>query len=250
MPFTLSHVAVVVPLQRAGLAGGSLVTSAWVFGAMSPDLFYFAKVVDPQLVSYAAPAHSWPGVLVLAPLAGGAALVWWWAVMAPALRTALSPQLVERLGGALHSPELGKAWPVATYAALVAGALTHAVWDSYTHAGRGLAISPDWLISAQIAGYPAPRVLQAASTVVGGAVVVWWLDRTWRGIPAAPRSRIPDSVALTLGTAAVAGVWITQVAGSSTVRSTAISAVLTVGGVAAIGATALALGWRALSRVR
>ena len=245
MPFTLSHAAVVVPLQRAGLTGGALVTSAWVFGTMSPDIFYFGKIIDPRIARMAAGAHELPGVLLAAPLAGGVAMAWWWLLVAPAARSSLPASISERLAPALSAPGLPRFWPAKVYGALAAGALTHGIWDGFTHHAR-MGTAPQWLLSAELAGYPAPRVLQAVSTLVGGAVVLWWAASA-----VGPWSfRLPGSVALTGATAAVGGVWLTQVAGSPALRTTAIQTVLTTGGLAAITTSVLALGWHAYHRVR
>ena len=68
---------------------------------------------------------------------------------------------------------------------LAVGSLTHVVWDAFTHRGRwGTALVP-WLeqVHGPLEGY---RWAQYASTVVGAAVLAWWLVRWWRSTPRRP----------------------------------------------------------------
>ena len=200
MPFTVSHVAAVLPLRSAGLTGGALVTSAWVFGSMSPDLLYFTRPFSQatgiQLGHLGVAAHQLPGTLVIAPLVGAAALAWWWLIMAPAIRLGAPPRITARLAPLLEAPGLPRAWALKVYLALTMGALTHMVWDSLTHERFALGWTPQTLYTTTVAGQPAHKALQAASTVVGGLLVAWWVHRIWT------RSTLPPPPPAVVGPAA------------------------------------------------
>ncbi len=167
MPFTVSHVAAVVPLrERPGRAG--LPLAALAAGSMSPDLPYFM----PWLVALGAGGtltHSPAGIATVDLVFG---LVMWlvWYLLAPALRD-LMPGFVRARWPAGMPRRAGV--PVLCAAVLV-GAITHVVWDAFTHVGR----FGHTHIPALAATYPSPlgplpgyRYLQYASGVLGLVVL-------------------------------------------------------------------------------
>ena len=60
VPFTISHVAAVLPASRVPLLRDPVVTSALVVGAMAPDVPYFL----PRLTWWQW-SHSWPGLITV-----------------------------------------------------------------------------------------------------------------------------------------------------------------------------------------
>lgn len=74
MPFTVSHVAAVLPVAR-----GTLPAAALVVGAMAPDIPYFLPRGPWSL-----PTHTLGGVLLWAPLLGLVAVLTWYLLLARA----------------------------------------------------------------------------------------------------------------------------------------------------------------------
>jgi hypothetical protein len=67
--------------------------------------------------------------------------------------------------------------------AVVLGALTHVVWDAFTHSGMwGTRMLP-WL-STSVGGLALYRWLHVASSVIGLAGLAWFAVRWWRTAPA------------------------------------------------------------------
>lgn len=190
MPFTLAHPAAVLPLLRT-----PLVPAALVAGSLAPDVPYFVRVPRSAQAWYepfvnATTTHAWPGMLLVAVPTAAVLLVLFRLVREPSvdlvgLRASGSwpgarearPAVVgaRRTGAAARA-----AWLVAS---LVVGVLTHVAWDSVTH-GDGLVVQRVALLQAPaLGGMSVARVLQHASTVLGLAVLVWWVARTaarWR----------------------------------------------------------------------
>lgn len=176
VPFTGSHIAAVLPLARSAW----LVPSALVIGSMVPDLPYYLPLpVEATLT------HSLVGVLGVDVVLGLVALALWHGLLARFL-TAISPaRLRERLPppARQRQPSAGRAATLAV--SLVLGALTHLLWDLFTHDGMWGATHIGWLTESHFgtAGY---HWAQRLSTIVGAAAVVVWLVRWWRTQSPAP----------------------------------------------------------------
>jgi len=179
MPFTASHPAAVL-LGAAGLARWGLPVPALVIGSIAPDLFMVLPV--PEVVHF---AHT-PWGLVTADVAiGVAAFAAWQAFFGPAL-IAIAPKTWRaRLPDTL-TLQFGW-WRVV--AAVLLGAATHLVWDSFTH---------DWMWGPQHIAWLAERHgsllgwqwVQKASDVAGLAVVAAWVAARWRGAPVRPDATV------------------------------------------------------------
>ena len=163
MPITPAHVAAVLPLL--GRRRAWVVPAAWVVGAMSPDLVYFAPVGNVRSYS-----HSLLGLLTVDLALGALVLAAWWAVVGEAARDLL-PAAARRRVARPEVPRGRWGWVVV---GLVGGSVTHVVWDSL-HArrrvGRGRLTG---LQEAVWAGQPATSVLQDGSGVVGLLLLVGW----------------------------------------------------------------------------
>lgn len=123
MPFTPTHVLAVVPLHRL------LPLSALAVGAMVPDFpLYF-----PVGITYET-THSAAG-LVTACLPLGLAL---YLLFERVLRAPLAALAPPRWQAVLLGTPRAPGWrPLALAAlALLAGAVSHVVWDAFTHQGR------------------------------------------------------------------------------------------------------------------
>jgi hypothetical protein len=151
MPFTLAHPAAVLPLRR--LAPG-LPLAAAAAGAVAPDVEYLLRLAPRGTFG-----HSPPGLLLFCVPVGLALWLAWTRLVVPAVR-----------GG--DAGRRGDASLLAAAAAVLSGAMTHVVWDAFTHAtGAGVAAFPA-LARPVAPGWPAYRILQHASTLVGGAFVL------------------------------------------------------------------------------
>jgi hypothetical protein len=175
MPFTASHPAAILPLLRPAARYG--VTSALVIGSMVPDFAYFMPWPDTRHAS-----HTLPGLLSFCLPIGLAGVV----VFEFFLRRPLTFLLPGFLRERVARPALPRLWDprvlAASAAALLAGALTHQVWDSFTH-GNGiiveiLPVARERLFT--LGGYDVRvyKVFQHASTVLGAALVAQWI-RAW-----------------------------------------------------------------------
>ncbi len=185
MPFTPAHVAAVLPLRgRVALPFAALAA-----GSMSPDLPYFLPfgASIPRHVTHSALSIiTWDLVLGLA--------MWiTWRMLAPTLHDVAPAPIRNRW----RLPTAAQPqWLIVALAVMI-GAATHVVWDSFTHAGYwGSSLAP------LAASYPSPRgpmagfrYLQYASGAVGLVIVLWFGYRQ-PSVRPAPR-RQPNTAAIT-----------------------------------------------------
>jgi hypothetical protein len=255
MPFTISHAAAVLPFSRL-LARWRLLSAA-VIGSMVPDFGWFMPWRPARfethsgdaLLSFCLPvglATYWLFQLVIRKpvleLLPTAAYSRWRASLAPADYKSL------------------KQWALAALGVLV-GAITHLVWDAFTHEGaRGVRLLPSLTDSAvefnghRIAG---PHLLQDANSLIGLVIVVGivlYALRPSRSGEQPPRRRLQRGeraiwlslfVALATGLSLLFFVWRhhAQIAGVVVPVSTAAIATLR-GTTAAVVLVAIALDVR------
>ena len=167
MPFTLSHAAAVLPLYA--LSKSRLPLSALVIGSLAPDFAYFT----PRDLGPA--THSIAGLFWFCWPAG---LVAWLvfvrllerptiALLPDAWRAQVSPFDESITASVLARVSI----------ALVLGAATHIVWDSFTHASPVVAAMPALrAVVLQINSSPVRvyDILQHLSTIVGFLVLAFW----------------------------------------------------------------------------
>ncbi len=170
MPFTASHVAAIVPFARK-----PFVTSALVIGSIAPDLPLFA----PGFVDYRA-THSIVGAVTTDALLGLALFAAWHLVFAPALVDALPTAVRQKVraivaSGVRARPAGLPRW-LWVYVSLVIGAVTHVVWDAFTHEGRWGVDRVPWLADTH-GPLSGSAYAQHASTLAGAAVTAWWIRR-------------------------------------------------------------------------
>jgi hypothetical protein len=189
MPFTVSHVAAVLPLHKPLRRLGLL--SAAAIGAMIPDLDLVLPIRLPREQT-----HGILALLTFCLPVGLGAWALFQALIKPALLEVLPDRVYMRLAAEHLGPRLTsvKVW---FYAALTVlfGALTHIVWDGFTHENAGgVHLLP-------VLGEPGPELvgsprhlyhwMQHGSSVVGMAAVLaalWiWLRHARRPDPAPER---------------------------------------------------------------
>jgi len=236
MPFTASHPAAVVFLARWGLPG-----SALVIGSIAPDLTQMLPI--PAIVHL---AHTAPGLVTVDLGIGLVGFVLWQALFAPvvvaAAPRALRARLPDRAPAGLRF-HFGR-WDRAALAiaALLIGALTHLVWDSFTHDWMwGHAYIP-WLAMRQgpLMGW---EWVQHLSDIAGLAIVAGWVMVWWRRAP-----ERPGTTAMALPYRALA--WLAVLCPAAIgflywlLQGSVYLAITRGAGLGAIGLTAMAVTWR------
>jgi hypothetical protein len=179
MPFTISHVAAVLPFAR--LLRRGRVLSAVVIGSMVPDFGWFLPWRPERFETHSAVA------LLTWSLPVGLASYWAFQYL---LKTPLREVLPNgAYGRSLAYAEIAdvvslKQWLLAA-AGILMGAVTHLVWDAFTHEGsRGVRMVPaidEWWFTIGGRALAGPRVLQDGSSLLGLAVVAWL---SWRALRA------------------------------------------------------------------
>lgn len=162
MPFTLSHVAAVLPVMGRGQTA-RVVPAAWVIGSMVPDLPWFFTGGRG-----AAFLHSLPGLVSADPALGLALFTLWRGVLFAPVRDLLPPMIGLRLP--TPEPLARTRWGWACVG-VVLGAATHLVWDDFTHDGRWAVSRIGWL-HTQHGGLLGSQWAQFASGLVGGVVLL------------------------------------------------------------------------------
>jgi hypothetical protein len=189
MPFTVSHIAAVLPLHKQLRRLGLI--SAAAIGAMAPDIDLILPIRLTREQTHG------PLALLTFCLPVGLAA---WALFQALIKPALIEVLPDRIYGRLFAEHLGprlesvKAWLYAASAVLF-GALTHVVWDGFTHEGarglRALGVLGETVPELGGHAWPLYRWLQHGSTVVGAAAVfiALWLWVRHAGRPNQPPQR-------------------------------------------------------------
>jgi hypothetical protein len=194
LPFTLSHAAAVLPALRGDGSGrGRLVPAALVAGSFAPDMTYYAASVVPGAMEFGDFTHSFTGVFTFDVLVAWA-LVGAWLILREPL-VALLPRTRQGRPSALlrcGSPR-GQARSSAAawwYASAVLGALTHVVWDAFTHHDRwGVRLIP--VLSRDADGTPVFTYAQYGSSLVGALVIVAFVVVALRRTPSAEPVGVP-----------------------------------------------------------
>ncbi|MFE2065494.1 DUF4184 family protein [Streptomyces sp. NPDC059467] len=194
MPFTLSHAAAVLPAVRGdGTGRGRLVPAVLVAGSFSPDLTYYAASAVPDAMEFGEFTHSFTGVFTVDVLFSWALVGLWVLIREPLV--ALLPRARQgRVATVLRcgTPRARAGVSVAArwYVCAVLGAITHVVWDAFTHHDRwGTRLIP--AIGRDIAGVPLYTLLQYGSSAVGAAVLAVFVVRAVRRAPAGEPVGVP-----------------------------------------------------------
>ncbi|MEU6160477.1 DUF4184 family protein [Streptomyces sp. NPDC047130] len=184
MPFTISHAVAVLPAIRGDGTGRAavLVPAVLVAGSLAPDMTYYAASALPEAMVFGDVTHSFAGVLTV-DVAIAWLLVGAWLLLREPL-VALLPRRIRgraatltRCGArrARPRPALAGAW----YLSAVLGALTHVVWDAFTHLDQwGMRVFP--ALGEEIAGSPLYWYMQYGGSAVAAVVIVWFLARALR----------------------------------------------------------------------
>ena len=209
MPFTISHVAAVLPFSR-WLKTRHLFSAA-IVGSMVPDFGMFLPIHVPRSETHSIAA------LARFILPMGLASYWLFQL---AVKSAVIAVLPDRLY-ALARPYAAfadirklRSWLLASIGILV-GALTHLVWDAFTHEGaRGMRMIPaldELMIGAGGHRLGGQRLLQDVSSLIGFAIIggwIAWAMRSAADVDVGPRPLGPAERALWLSIYGVTAVLI------------------------------------------
>src|SRR5688572_14051001 len=169
MPFTISHAAAALALQKTGKS--RLPLAAMMVGTMSPDFAYFLPV-DLNRAS----SHDLEGIVLFCLPAGLAV----WLLFVHLLERPTIELLPEAWRLRVPRSDASMAPRSLLFAALavVLGALTHIAWDAFTHAGTVVTNAfPVFNAKLFSAGGRPVRVyllLQYLSSVIGMLALGWW----------------------------------------------------------------------------
>ncbi|MEY9909992.1 hypothetical protein ABIA35_006236 [Catenulispora sp. MAP12-49] len=172
--------------MHRGQARGGLIGSALVFGAMAPDVPYFAGAFALGDL-----AHTWAAVPTLdVAITVALAAAWHLLLRAPLVRllparwAAAAEELTaprERRIQLFRLSRLSRLSLVPWFVlSAVIGAVTHVAWDDFTHPGRiGVRLFPV-LQNARIFGEPPYVLLQYGCSVLGVGALGYWTAQEMR----------------------------------------------------------------------
>lgn len=192
MPFTFSHPALVLPLFRLRRRWPWLSATGLIMGSIAPD---FEKLLRLRLTN----GHSHTvASLVYFSLPVGLALAFLFheLVRQPLLRHLPAP-LHRRLASQFYFswPAFVRRHPLGVLVSIELGAVSHLLWDSFTHQNALLARYLPWLeLTTMLPGYHVPvyDLLALLSSVGGGLALAWVV---WRQ-PEQPAGPPPTAAAL------------------------------------------------------
>lgn len=166
MPFTVSHAAAVLPLH--GLSKHRLPLTALMIGSMAPDFGYFLSHETNRLLT-----HSFTALFTFALPWGLAVWLFYVAVLEKATITLLSDRWHTRFA---HTEAITLPLLLRAAVAIILGAVTHIVWDAFTHYGTFATDAFPVLLSPTpgFAWLPIYHLLHGLSSVVGLVILAIW----------------------------------------------------------------------------
>lgn len=172
VPFTLSHAAAVLPIHWLGKH--RLPLTALMIGSMAPDFGYFFSHESSRALT-----HSVMGLFIFALPAGLAVWLFYVALLEKTTITLLSDRWHTRFA---HTDAITPPLMLRACVAILLGAITHLVWDAFTHRGtfitnaipalRGPTPGLSWM--------PVYHLLHGLSSVVGLVILMIWARRLHR----------------------------------------------------------------------
>jgi len=169
MPFTISHVAAVLPLMKKNAPTAWLSWTGLIVGAMIPDFEYFLRMRVRSEWSH----DILTGLLFNIPLGLIVCYLFHNVVRDRFIAELPSPlqKRWRRFRGWSWNNHFNKQWK-AVLISLIIGSLTHVLWDGFTHF-YGFFVSKLDFLKTEIGGVRLYRLLQHISSVVGAAFLFW-----------------------------------------------------------------------------
>lgn len=172
MPFTVSHAAAVLPLQRFGKR--TLPLSALMVGSMAPDFgYFFWHEASRQLT------HSFLSVVLFSLPMGLLVWVFYVLVLEKATITLLPDRWHTRFA---RTPAITLSLAVRAAVAIMLGAVTHIIWDAFTHRATFATDAFPALLGSTpgFSWLPIYHLLHGISSVVGLVILSVWARRLHR----------------------------------------------------------------------
>ncbi|KUM81992.1 DUF4184 family protein [Streptomyces curacoi] len=187
MPFTLSHAAAVLPAVRTdGTGRGTLVPTVLVAGSFSPDMTYYAASALPGAMEFGEVTHSFAGVFTVDVVVTWALVGLWLLLREPLvalLPVRRQPRVATLLRCGAPRARVRLSPAVRWYVSAALGALTHVVWDAFTHLDRwGMRLFP--VLGEEIAGSPLYWYLQYGGSAVAALAIAAFVVVALRRTPA------------------------------------------------------------------
>jgi hypothetical protein len=175
MPYSMAHPAAAVPLTRLGLP-----LSPLVVGSVGPDIW---TLLGPAMHNF---GHTFLGIFLFCVPFGVFSLWCFHRVLKPMFLDLLPADQRQRFTSVAPRFSFGpKRRFCLITSSLVLGALTHIIWDSFTHSYgwpvHQLAILRAGIPLASAGPIPVYKVLHHASTLVGMTLLVYWFHRWFKG---------------------------------------------------------------------
>ncbi|WP_409472707.1 DUF4184 family protein [Streptomyces sp. HC307] len=195
MPFTLSHAAAVLPAVRTdGTGRGLLVPAVLVAGSFAPDMTYYAASVLPDAMEFGEVTHSFPGVFTVDVLVAWVLVGLWLLVREPLvalLPRGWRPRVATLLRCGAPRTRVRPVSVAWWYVSAALGALTHVVWDAFTHLDRwGMRLFP--VLGQEVAGSPLYWYLQYGGSALAAAVIAAFVAYSLRRVSAAQPVGVPS----------------------------------------------------------
>jgi len=171
VPFTISHAAAVLPLHRLS---HKLPLTALMIGSMAPDFGYFFSHDASRSLT-----HSFTGLFIFSLPAGLFAWLFYVAILEKATITLLSDRWHTRFA---HTDAITPSLIARACLAILLGAVTHLVWDNFTHRFTWSTDHFPFLLGPTpgLGWLPIYHFLHGLSSVVG-LVILWiWAHRLHR----------------------------------------------------------------------
>ena len=212
MPFTLSHPIATLPLRW--LTGGRLPLSALFIGAMVPDIAYFIALTPTGTLG-----HTLTGVIIEGLPAGMILYLMWRYLLRTPLCALLPSAMSCRVMPSRELPRGALVTLLLVPTAILLGALTHLLWDSFTHPGAwGVTRLP--LLEERLGPLPLYKWNQYLGGALGALGLMLWGG--WRLRAASPRELV-DSERVTVRVRVVAVGFIALCAGALSLFATTLT---------------------------
>ena len=172
MPFTVSHAAAVLPIHRWSRQW--LPMTALMVGSMSPDFGYIFSYEASRALT-----HSFTGLFVFSLPVGLAVWLFYVAFLEKAAITLLSDRWHTRFA---HTHAITPSLVFRAAIAIVLGAATHLLWDSFTHRGTFATDAVPALLGPTpgLSWMPIYHLLHGLSSVVGLFILGYWMRHLQR----------------------------------------------------------------------
>lgn len=163
MPFTFAHPAIILPFYKSKTF--SRFFTLLVIGSMSPDFEYFLR-----LQTYSKYSHTIPGIFYFCIPASLVIFFLYEKVIKPELTRYFLQKEVTTISIIRSNTDI-----LLGITAIVIGAFSHILWDSFTHIGGFFVTHYPIFFQQYFGSIPMFKILQHGSTLVGGLIVFIFL---------------------------------------------------------------------------